>query len=236
MESGTGRTGESAMISGYDALVWVHIILFVYWLGPDWGVYVTAPSIWRKDRTVDERLGSLRTLVRMAQISRNCLILLLPVGLTLAAWLGVSPLEGRWLWLIWALGVAWLGISIVMYRRPGTPLAAQLNSIDAAVRWGLMILLLGVGVVSLLRDTPFDQDWVAVKLLLVGLLLGNSLQQRAIARKWLTGLQALKADAANAGPVEAMFDATARRSQLNAYFTWAASIAIAFFGVTKLNF
>lgn len=220
----------------YDILVWIHVVLFVYWLGPDWGVYVISPSIWDSKRPVDERLATLRQLVRMAQISRNCLILLLPVGLLLAAWLGVSRIEGPALIIACAFAALWFVLSIVMYRRAGSALAERLNAIDYYMRWAVMLGMIAIGLSSYFAATPFDAPWLAVKAILYGLLIGNSLQQRGIARKWLTALKTIEAHGGVHAEAEKIFAATGRRSKLNAYFTWSASIAIALFGVTKPYF
>jgi hypothetical protein len=224
------------MIDLYTAMVFLHIVLFVYWLGPDWAVYLLSPSIWRADRAIEERLESMRLLIRMTQISRNALILLLPVGLTLAALGGVSMLTESWLAAAWAFCLAWLVMSLFMFHQRSHPLTPTLNRIDALIRWALMILLVGVGLHSLFFASVLLTPWVAAKVILYGLLLGNSLQQRAIALRWMRALQDIKADPAGAAVNEGVFAATGRRSQFNAYFTWGASLAIGFFGVTKLTF
>jgi hypothetical protein len=224
------------MLDLYTLLVFVHIALFVYWLGPDWGVYLLSPSIWRADRTVPERLESARLMVRMTQISRNSLILLLPVGLTLAAMSARTDFNNTALLAIWAGSLVWLATSLVMNAMRGSRVAERLNLIDAMIRWALLFLLVGVGVYALITTNVFHDRWLAAKITLYGLLIGNSLQQRGIARQWVSALQQMQADPSQKDAAEAVFAKTGRRSQLNAYFTWGASLAIAFFGVTKLHF
>jgi hypothetical protein len=223
-------------VQPYDILVWIHIVLFVYWLGPDWGVYVISPAIWDAKRPIAERLATLRQLVRMAQVSRNCLILLLPVGLVLAASLGVSRVNGAGLVLALGFALAWFALSVAMYRRAGSALAERLNRIDYGLRWFVMLGMIALGLASYFTAKPFDAPWLAAKAVLYGLLIGNSLQQRGIARRWLGALKAIEAAGGSDAKAETVFAATARRSQWNAYFTWSASIAIAFLGATKPYF
>lgn len=223
-------------MQAYDLLVWIHIVLFVYWLGPDWGVYVISPSIWDSKRPVGERLATLRQLVRMAQISRNSLILLLPVGLILAAWLGVSQIEGPILALAIGFALLWFFLSILMYRRAGTRLSERLNTIDYYTRWLVMLSMIAIGLLSYFTAVPFDAPWLAAKAVLYGLLIGNSLQQRGIARRWLVALKTIEAHGGAHAEAEKVFAETGERSKLNAYFTWSASIAIALFGATKPYF
>jgi hypothetical protein len=224
------------MIDPYTLLLYAHIVLFVYWLGPDWGVYLVSSGVWRRDRTIDERIDSARLIVRMSQISRNALILLLPVGLTLAAIGGRAPIDAVGLIVIWATAVFWLLVSVVMFARRGGGLAARLNGVDAAIRWALLFGLVGLGAYAFATQQVFHDRWLAAKVVLYGLLIGNSLQQRAIARRWVTALIDMKADAARTEACEVVFAETARRSQLNAYFTWSASLTIAFLGVAKIDF
>ncbi|MDX2223025.1 MAG: hypothetical protein SFV21_09770 [Rhodospirillaceae bacterium] len=220
----------------YDAVVFVHVVLFVYWLGPDFGVYVASPFIVRPGTPLSERVRFLTAMTRMAQLSRNCLILLLPVGFWLAARVGLSSIDGWPLAVICAGGAAWCAASVLMYRRAGTALAQLLAAADRAVRIGLIALLPALAAWSLVTGAPLATPWLALKVLLFAFLLFNSLQQRAIALQWRAALDRLRAageDAALAAEAEAVFARTAPRANLNAYLTWAASLAIAFLGVVK---
>lgn len=218
----------------YDVMVFAHVALFVYWLGPDFGVFVASDYVTRKDTPLEERLRFLGAVVRMAQLSRNCLILLLGVGLWLAADLGASAIDGALLYASLAGVLTWFAISIVMYRTQGTPVSVRLGHIDQGIRYLLIAALPILALISIFGDDgPFYFVWIALKVLLFAFLLVNSIQQRAVAIKWRAALQDLKAG----GPEEsaqAVFDATLPRARINAYLTWAASLAIAFLGVTKL--
>ena len=52
-------------------------------------------------------------------VPRSCLILMFPVGLTLADSLGLSPVSGTWLWLVWIAFLAWLVLSWAVYLNKG---------------------------------------------------------------------------------------------------------------------
>jgi len=219
----------------YDVMLFLHVVLFVYWLGPDWGVYVMAPRIWQRELAVSERRRWAATLVRLSQISRNSLILLIPVGVTLAYELGVTLLPSWALWVIWALSVAWVVVSVIMNRARGTPLGDAMTTADQGIRYVMIPFLLIVGVASIIADAPFNQSWIGVKLALFAFLLFNSIQQRGIALKWLAGLSAVeqaKTDEER-DKAERLFEQTAGRSKFNAYLTWTGTLIIAFFGVAK---
>ena len=90
-------------IDPHTLLIYVHLVLFVYWLGPDWGVYVTTHYICKAGLPIEERRRFLAAMLRIDLVPRSCLILLFPVGLTLADGLGLSPVTGAWLLLVWVL-------------------------------------------------------------------------------------------------------------------------------------
>ena len=220
----------------YDLMLFLHVVLFVYWLGPDWGVYVMAPGIWNKDASVSERRRWALTLVRLSQISRNSLILLIPVGVTLAYELGATSLNTVGVALVWVAGVCWVVVSLFMYHRRGTPLGDLMTKLDQGLRLIMIPGLLVVGLASVLAQEPFDQNWIGAKLMVFAFLLFNSIQQRTIALKWvgaLTQLDSAQTDQ-DRESAEAVFTQTSQRSKTNAYLTWTGTLIIAFLGVTKL--
>lgn len=220
-------------LSFYDVMVFVHVALFAYWLGPDFGVYVASDYITRKNTPLEERVRFLSASIRLAQVSRNCLILLLGVGLWLAGELGASALTGAPLYACLALIFGWFVLSMVMYRRQGTPLGKRLASIDLWTRYVLIAVLPLVALYALFTEEAFYFNWIALKVLLFAALLANSIQQRGVALKWKAALNAVHAGGADED-AQAVFDATLPRARINAYFTWGISLTIAFLGATKL--
>ena len=76
-------------------LVYAHLLLFAYWLAPDWGVYVTSSYVARADLPLAERQRFLQAALRIDLVPRSCLILLLPLGLQLASNRHAVDLVGR---------------------------------------------------------------------------------------------------------------------------------------------
>lgn len=216
----------------YTVMVFVHVALLVYWLGPDFGVYIASDYVSRKNTPVEERLRFLAAIIRMAQVSRNCLILLLGVGLWLAAELGGSMLTGLPLYGCLAAVAIWFGLSVYMYPIQGTPLGRMLNRVDQWIRYALIVVLPMIAILSFMGQGPFEFNWVALKVLLFAFLLINSIQQRAVAVHWKGALAQMKEDPTSA-EAQAVFDSTLPRAQINAYLTWTITLAIAFLGVTK---
>ena len=88
-------------------LVYAHLLLFAYWLAPDWGVYVTSAYVARADLPLAERRRFLQAALRIDLVPRSCLILLLPLGLQLASNLQLIALPAGSMALIWAAAGRW---------------------------------------------------------------------------------------------------------------------------------
>ena len=176
------------MPSTYELLLFLHVVLFVYWLGPDWGVYVMAPRIWNTEASVAERRRWAVTLVNLSQISRNSLILLIPVGVHLSWELGATVLPPWGIAVVWLAGLAWVGVSLTMHRNRGKPLGDAMTRVDQSMRYVMIPTLIAVALGTFLYDVPFNQNWIGAKLLVFSFLLFNSIQQRRIALLWVGAL------------------------------------------------
>jgi hypothetical protein len=153
-------------------LLWAyaHILLLVYWLGADVGLFLV--MAWIKDRRLD--YATRVTLIRLAfyidLAPRTCVALILPVGMHLAAGLGVAPIPGWLFVLAWAIGLGWTALHVALVVRKGTPLAARLRRVNNA--WELVAgaLFIAIGALSLATGAPVAAGWFALKLLLFGLV------------------------------------------------------------------
>lgn len=153
-------------------LLWAyaHILLLVYWLGADVGLFLV--MAWIKDRRLD--YATRVTLIRLAfcidLAPRTCVALMLPVGMHLAAGLGVALIPGWLFALAWAIGLGWTALHVALVARKGTPLAARLRRVNNA--WELVAgaLFIAIGALSLATGAPVAAGWFALKLLLFGLV------------------------------------------------------------------
>ena len=90
-----------------DFLKLLHVLTFVYWLGADLGVFYAARVAAGPRLAVDTRAALFKVMTWIDLIPRMMLILTFPVGAQLAAGLGISPIVGGWLWLVWIGAIAW---------------------------------------------------------------------------------------------------------------------------------
>ena len=84
------------MISAVDVWTFVHILLFVYWLGADLGVFVAAQAAKRSTLTYPQRSTALQLALKVDIAPRlERLLLALTVAYTLAVLLGAGPAARR---------------------------------------------------------------------------------------------------------------------------------------------
>ncbi|MFO1457671.1 MAG: hypothetical protein U1F18_15635 [Steroidobacteraceae bacterium] len=216
----------------YLTLVTVHVVLFAYWLGGDWGVYTCSGFIARPDLPIAERLRFLDALFRIDILPRSAIVLLPVVGLNLAAIRGSIPLSSGAVAAVWVLGLAWLALVWVLFLRRGTPFAERYVQVDIGFRMLLIVVLVGAGALSLARGAPVREPWIAIKLLVYAALLGVGLWLRTVIRSWRIGFQRIRAGEAPEATA-ALFESSIRRSRWIAYLFWSLIVTMAWLGINQ---
>lgn len=210
---------------------WFHVVLFVYWLGADVGLFLVMAF------AKDPRLGyeTRATLIRLAfyidLFPRVCFALLLPVGLQLAVNLGLLAVPPGLLAAAWATALAWGALHLAVVFRKGTPLARRL------VRWnkGYELLMggvfVGLGGWSLLAGAPLEAGWFALKLLLFGLVFWIILGIDTVFQPFTTILR--MGPGGSTPEQEAAITRMTRATMAWALLLYAVILAIAFLGKVK---
>ena len=161
---------------GYPTLVWVHLLLFVLWLGADAGVFLLGQHFRKRTRwTVDQRLALLTLLVTVDMVPRTAWALMVPVSLALSAAGGWWAVPGALLWGSWIVGAAWLWLVWDAHLHDQTPRAARNRRIEFWLKIALTGFFLWLGGWSLLADRPIEPDWLAWKALLFGAIFAAAI-------------------------------------------------------------
>jgi hypothetical protein len=158
-------------MSLYENLVWLHLLLFVLWLGGDLGVFVLGQHFRRRSYSLPERLTLLKLLVIVDLGPRFAWALMVPMSLTLLYagnwWPG---LPGAVIVVAWAIGLGWSWLVWDAHVHDMTPRAARNRRVEGWLRWALAAGYLGLGAISVLSGAPLDQGWLAWKALMFGLI------------------------------------------------------------------
>ena len=214
-------------VDPYKVVVFLHILLFAYWLGSDLGVFICS-MVGRNQKLSDDQRRGLREAGELIDMApRTCLVLTVPVGLTLAANYG-SPIHGAAaLAATWVAGLAWLWLVWQVHLQHNSSLGTLFWKIDFAIRSLVMAGFVGFGAWCLATGGPIAGRWLATKMLLFGLIILCGIVVRIM-------LLSLKpATPVPAGPGPGAAPATGAGVRNVVFVIWGLVAVIAFIGVTK---
>ncbi|MBL8643012.1 MAG: hypothetical protein JNK21_03685 [Rhodospirillaceae bacterium] len=149
---------------------YIHILLFVFWLGADVGVFTTAIYAKNPKYSFETRMTVLQAGLVVDQFPRVCFALILPVGLHLTKELQLHPITTGMLAGGWAIGLIWMAVIFLIGVNQGKPLAENLSKLQFGFQAVMGLVFTIIGLNSLATDSPISQPWFAVKILLFGLV------------------------------------------------------------------
>jgi hypothetical protein len=152
----------------YTALLLAHILLLVFWVGTDVGVFLAAKYSERADLSAETRSTVLAVGMVLDRLPRSALVLIIPSGLLLADHAGVFSVSKTSLLGICSLAALWLGLlwrGFLAEDPVQQAFCARLNLILSGLA---AIGVCGVSITLLLQDQI--ALWLGLKLLLVGVI------------------------------------------------------------------
>lgn len=169
-----------------------------YWLGSELVINALSHYLARTTSLSGaERMRLWDFLLDVDQHVRNAMILSVPLGFSLAALLGLSPITGSRLTLLWALSALWFGHMWLVHLRRKSPSGSALARTDVWLRYVLIVAFAGAGGWSLATGSPFPARWLALKILLFAGAIACGLVVRHFIRvAYRSALPAIAADRA----------------------------------------
>ena len=212
-------------------MAFFHVVLFVYAIGGDIAVYFIGNYITREELTIEERLRvrSMRFLVDMS--ARTSLVLLLPIGFTLATTFG-SEIKGTALTVIWLFSFVWLGLIWLVHFKKETATGELLRKLDLLIRYILSGLLITLGIFCLTTNQIIQSDWLSWKIIIFGLILVNGIWIRAIVGRMRKSIQ-LAQDSDTKTEGEELIKKDQEVLNKAALLIWVLVILMAFLGELK---
>ena len=181
-------------MSLYDLLVLFHLLLFVYWLGGDMGVFYSSGMVIDPKLSNSARVTAAKIMVNLDLVPRICMSLMLTVGGLLTAQGGYMehPLWQTVGFIL--LGPGWLGMVLFIHLKGGTPLGKTVTKIDYWFRWVLVIyLIISVGV-SFAIGRLSSEPWIGGKLIVFAVMVFCGLMIRKYLPPYGMGILALRND------------------------------------------
>jgi len=157
-------------VDSYTLLLYLHVLLFVYWLGADLGVFALALSLKNPAYSYEQRSLLMKMSLTIDMIPRVAFATIAPVGLELASRLGLVAVPGVVSALIWLLAVLWVVGEILAFRNMGKPIAMRFYMGTGTIMLIACLGFTGFGLKSLLSGSPFLATWLSLKVFLFGLV------------------------------------------------------------------
>ncbi len=146
----------------------LHLVLFVFWLGGDLGVFWSSRYVLKPSLTPAARATALQIMSGLDLGPKICLVLFLPSGVTLMALEPHGAKVFTW-WVVsgtWVVSAIWLVVTIQSHRQP----PPWLKRLDWAIRLAVITAMGGGALYTLLATEPFgvhtNPKWLGAKILL----------------------------------------------------------------------
>ena len=218
----------------YATLLVIHVLLFVYWLGSDLGVFYSAGFLARPELPPATRATVLKILHWLDLWPRLALILMIPVGSSLALLSGYAVLPGNVqpvvLAIIWVAALGWMAMAlrIHMYH------TVSLVPFDLTVRIAVIAALVVLAGSSFAGYGPVTTNatWLAAKLLVYAYVILCGLGIRLTFRSFGPAYGKLMREGSTL-ETEAAIRRAIVRSRIPALALWSGVIVEGILGLTK---
>lgn len=222
------------MFTTYSLLLFSHLLLFVYWLGADIGVFYGIRYVLKPELSLETRRTVMAVVHWIDALPRICLVLMMPVGLTLASTTGLlnlpDGLTTAFLVAAWVVGLAWLVIVLRIYKGA----RGWIARVDWVVRIAVMLGFLVAGIASLAGIGPAVEgaNWLAVKMMLFAGAIGCGIGLRILAKPFVAAYSRIM-ERGSTPDVEAALSRAMRQSKQVVLLLWLLVAAAAYIGVAK---
>jgi hypothetical protein len=162
--------GAQDGVTTQEWLQFLHIFLFVFWLGPDVAAYIWSRKAVEAGAPPEMQAVSRQMMMRVEMISRASMSLMLTVGGLLSHYVG---LEHPWWQMagIVLLGPVWLLLILIGFFRDGTAFGATALRLETALRWVVIVAVPLSVLWSTLSGRLDVAPYVGAKLLLFAAVL-----------------------------------------------------------------
>ncbi|MFZ1624318.1 MAG: hypothetical protein WAU48_05980 [Gammaproteobacteria bacterium] len=159
-------------MSGYLIWKYAHILMFVFWVGTDMGVFLAARRCTDAKLSFGSRVTLLHMALRIELLPRTMWKAALPFGVMLSRDMGLLTIPTTVLAAIWIFSLGWWAISMTgawFYDKPfGHRLGRITNKLTLVV--GCSLILLALSSWAGYGPIVADAGWLQLKVALYGLI------------------------------------------------------------------
>ena len=154
----------------YEIWKFLHICMFVFWLGTDMGVMLCSKKSTDPNLGVEARFQMLEMALKIEILPRVMWVMSLPLGVHLSKSLGYIEPSVLTLTLMWVFVLMWLVINVGGAANLEKPWGQQLSKINRVVVASLGVGLIIVAASSFMGYGPYEPNSIALKVGLYGLI------------------------------------------------------------------
>lgn len=218
----------------FDALNFMHLLFFVYWLGGDLGTYYSSKFVSNATLSVPARVTALKIMAGVDMGPRICMPMIFAFGVHLAYLMDGLDISALTLALVWLVSLVWLGLVFAVHHEAGMSSTGKFARFDFYFRIVVIVIMVATAVYGLATGGIVKYNWVAVKLLVMAVLVAFGLMIRVNLTKFTPAFTKL----VTSGPsdeVNKAITASIRGSLPWVYLIWLGVLVNTAIGVNLFN-
>lgn len=218
----------------YLAWKYAHILMFVFWVGTDMGVYLAARRSTDPTLSFMTRVTLLHMALRIELLPRTMWKAALPFGVMLSRNLGFLPISDFAVTLVWLFSLVWWAISMAGAYWYDKPVGHRLGRITNWLTGFVGVTLIMLCLSSWLGNGPFVENtpWLHLKVALYG-VINLMVIWMIIAFDPIGAAFGRLAVEGSRPEIEAIISRTMDRSTVIIWSTYGLIVVVGFIGTTK---
>jgi hypothetical protein len=159
-------------MTAYFAWKYLHILMFVFWVGTDMGVYLSCKKSTDPKLSIDARFLLLHMALRIELLPRTMWKAALPLGVTLASEMDLITISVPGLAAVWLFSIVWWGISMYGAWHYDKPIGHKFGKLNNVLTGMVGVGMITLAVTSYLGNGPFavDATWLHWKIAIYGVI------------------------------------------------------------------
>jgi len=210
---------------------YIHILLFVYWLGGDAGVFYSSTFVTNTKLSREARLTAFKIFINLDMLPRYCLALMLTVGGVLAEFIGYEHPMWQTVAIV-ALGPIWVWVVHTIHAREGTEFGKTLATWDRRFRLFMIFAIIASVAYHWTTGPLQPYPWLAAKLLIFAFLIFCGFMIRLKIPPFIEGFKVMAASGATPESDQKMIDGMGA-CRPYVLLIWAGVAISALLGVLK---
>jgi hypothetical protein len=214
----------------HQIMVVIHVLLFVYWLGGDLGVFYSSKFVVRGDISPESRAVAAKIMLDLDQIPRMCMSVMLTVGGILTEFIGIPHPLYQKVGIV-LLGPVWLFCVTYLHFWHDGKAHALITKFDMFIRYAVVI---GIPVSVWTHwesNNLAEYPWVAGKLIIFAFLVFCGIMIRKKIGPFFTILMKCKAGETPSEEENAIQRKSLSQARVWVFMIWAGVFLSALSGI-----